>query len=119
MRHSCSISVIHQGARGSALESGALLLPDLPGGEQANVSLPLIVVIENSFRFRINEFTRLLKKVNDSYYKIKANFLTLCLNVRTSALGAGSFHGWVNRTVDNSPRPIYFQIQLLFLGRVL
>jgi len=35
--------------------------------------------------FRINEFTRLLKKVNDSCYKVNANCLTLCLNVRTSA----------------------------------
>jgi hypothetical protein len=38
-----------------------------------------------SFRFRINEFRRLPKKVNSSCYKVKANRLTFGLNVRTSA----------------------------------
>jgi len=37
------------------------------------------VVIENSFRFRINEFARLLRKVDFSCYKANANCLTLCL----------------------------------------
>jgi len=38
-----------------------------------------------SFRFRINEFARLLRKVNSSCYQVKANCLTFGLNVRTGA----------------------------------
>jgi hypothetical protein len=45
-----------------------------------------VVPIENSFLFRINEFARLLRKVNSSCCKVKANCLTFGLNVRTSAM---------------------------------
>ena len=43
------------------------------------------VVTENSLQFRINEFRRSLKKVNSSCYEVKANRLTLGLNIGTRA----------------------------------
>jgi hypothetical protein len=44
----------------------------------------LTCALENSFRFRINEFARLLRKVNSSCYNVKADCLTFGLNLRTS-----------------------------------
>ena len=51
---------------------------------QEQLHMP-VVPIENSFLFRINEFARLLRKVNSSCCKVKANCLTFGFNVRTSA----------------------------------
>ena len=57
----------------------------LAANGQRREFLVLLWLSKNSFRFRINGFARLLRKVNDFCYEVNVNCLTLCLNVRASA----------------------------------